>query len=224
MTDSIGTVVWAADYKPFGEATITVSTIINNLRFPGQYYDAESGLNQNGFRDYNPVLGKYQESDPLLLSFFYRNRNIFLIRSLARVPERLQPYSYVANNSVNLIDSLGLYHCVDDANCDFTPDMDAAIQCFDDCTHHDTVVTSGRRNGQQNQHGQGTACDVGRNNNPDVSRPDAERCRAQCFSEGYGQEEQNCGSDGTHYHLQLHTVPGGLPRFRPGIAPCQRTP
>jgi hypothetical protein len=40
LTDSNGTVVWAADYKPFGEATIT-----NNLRFPGQYYDAETGLN-----------------------------------------------------------------------------------------------------------------------------------------------------------------------------------
>jgi RHS protein len=42
MTDASGAVVWAADYKPFGEATITVSTITNNLRFPGQYYDAES--------------------------------------------------------------------------------------------------------------------------------------------------------------------------------------
>jgi hypothetical protein len=29
MTDSSGTVVWSADYKPFGEATITVSTITN---------------------------------------------------------------------------------------------------------------------------------------------------------------------------------------------------
>jgi uncharacterized protein RhaS with RHS repeats len=47
MTDSSGTVVWAADYKPFGEVTITVSTITNNLRFPGQYYDAETGLNYN---------------------------------------------------------------------------------------------------------------------------------------------------------------------------------
>jgi RHS repeat-associated protein len=34
-----------------------------NLRFPGQYYDAETGLNYNGARDYNPVLGRYIESD-----------------------------------------------------------------------------------------------------------------------------------------------------------------
>lgn len=63
MTDSSGTVVWSADYKPFGEATVTISTITNNLRFPGQYYDAETGLNYNYYRDYNPVIGRYVEAD-----------------------------------------------------------------------------------------------------------------------------------------------------------------
>ncbi len=65
MTDSSGTVVWAADYKPFGEATITVGTITNNLRFPGQYYDTETGLNYNLNRDYNQVIGRYIEADPI---------------------------------------------------------------------------------------------------------------------------------------------------------------
>jgi RHS repeat-associated protein len=35
-----------------------------NLRFPGQYYQAETGLNQNVNRDYDPLTGKYIESDP----------------------------------------------------------------------------------------------------------------------------------------------------------------
>jgi RHS repeat-associated protein len=65
MTDSSGTVVWAADYKPFGEATVTVSTITNNLRFPGQYFDAETGLNYNYFRDYDPATGRYKQADPI---------------------------------------------------------------------------------------------------------------------------------------------------------------
>ena len=65
MTDSSGAVVWSADYKPFGEATITVSTITNNLRFPGQYYDVETGTHYNYFRDYNPVIGRYIERDPI---------------------------------------------------------------------------------------------------------------------------------------------------------------
>ncbi len=34
-----------------------------NLRFPGQYYQAETGLNQNWNRDYDPVVGRYIESD-----------------------------------------------------------------------------------------------------------------------------------------------------------------
>jgi RHS repeat-associated protein len=36
-----------------------------NLRFPGQYYDAETGLHYNYFRDYDPVTGRYVESDPI---------------------------------------------------------------------------------------------------------------------------------------------------------------
>jgi len=63
MTDSSGQVVWSADYKPFGEATVTVSTITNNLRFPGQYYDAETGLHYNLNRTYNTALDRYIESD-----------------------------------------------------------------------------------------------------------------------------------------------------------------
>ncbi len=65
ITDSSGTVVWAADYKPFGEATIITSTITNNLRFPGQYYDSETGLNYNYFRDYNLMIGRYVEVDTI---------------------------------------------------------------------------------------------------------------------------------------------------------------
>ena len=32
-----------------------------NLRFPGQYYDAETGLSQNWNRDYDPLTGRYIE-------------------------------------------------------------------------------------------------------------------------------------------------------------------
>jgi RHS repeat-associated protein len=91
MTDSTGQVVWAADYKPFGEATITVSTITNNLRFPGQYYDAETGLNYNYFRDYNPEIGTYVEADPIGLD------------------GGINLYVYANNNSINLEDPLGLF-------------------------------------------------------------------------------------------------------------------
>ncbi len=36
-----------------------------NNRFPGQYYDEETGTHYNYFRDYDPSLGRYIESDPI---------------------------------------------------------------------------------------------------------------------------------------------------------------
>jgi RHS repeat-associated protein len=39
--------------------------LVMNLRFPGQYYDAETGLNYNYFRDYEQATGRYIEPDPI---------------------------------------------------------------------------------------------------------------------------------------------------------------
>jgi RHS repeat-associated protein len=44
-------VVWQADYHPFGKVLESVTTISNNVRFPGRYFDRESGLNYNYFRE-----------------------------------------------------------------------------------------------------------------------------------------------------------------------------
>ena len=46
--------------------------------FPGQYHDAETGLNYNYFRTYNPATGRYTQSDPIGLRGglnFYRYAN-----------------------------------------------------------------------------------------------------------------------------------------------------
>jgi RHS repeat-associated protein len=65
LTDEVGAVVWRATYDPFGQATVTTSTITNNLRYPGQYFDSETGLYYNMARYYDPKIGRYITSDPI---------------------------------------------------------------------------------------------------------------------------------------------------------------
>ncbi|MCO7225747.1 RHS repeat-associated core domain-containing protein [Pleionea sp. CnH1-48] len=89
MTDNSQNVVWNASYTPFGEAQVTVNTVENNIRFPGQYYDVESGLHYNYFRDYDPSIGRYIESDPIGLG------------------DGVNTYSYTHQNPVNYYDSNG---------------------------------------------------------------------------------------------------------------------
>lgn len=48
--------------------TASGRSLTYNLRFPGQYYMAETGLSQNLSRDYDPVVGRYIESDPIGLA------------------------------------------------------------------------------------------------------------------------------------------------------------
>ncbi len=67
LTDASGQVVWKASYSPFGKASITTQGPTFNLRFPGQYYDAETGLHYN-WRRYDPNTGRYITSDPIGLA------------------------------------------------------------------------------------------------------------------------------------------------------------
>lgn len=89
--------VWQAEYEPFGLASVQNDpdrdghTFVLNLRFPGQYADAESGTHYNLMRDYDPTTGRYLTPDPL---------GIF---------DGLNTYAYAHSNPVNRFDSLGLY-------------------------------------------------------------------------------------------------------------------
>jgi RHS repeat-associated protein len=68
VMDGAGAVVWSGDYKPFGEVTSGVSTIQNQFRFPGQYYEKETELHYNYHRYYQPKAGRYATTDPIGLT------------------------------------------------------------------------------------------------------------------------------------------------------------
>jgi RHS repeat-associated protein len=95
LTNDQGQIVWKADYKPFGEVDIMIEKVKNNFRFPGQYYDEETGVHYNWFRDYNPTIGRYIEPDPIGLM---RQRNVLTA---------LNFYAYGLNNPLNVKDING---------------------------------------------------------------------------------------------------------------------
>jgi RHS repeat-associated protein len=65
MTSPTKTTVWAATWKPWGEVQTLSGTTTNNLRYPGQYFQIETGLHYNHHRMYDPVTGRYTQPDPL---------------------------------------------------------------------------------------------------------------------------------------------------------------
>lgn len=66
ITNQNQQVVWMGDYEPFGKVATNASNSIEIFsRFPGQYLDPETGLYYNYFRDYDPSIGRYIESDPI---------------------------------------------------------------------------------------------------------------------------------------------------------------
>lgn len=95
LSNSQGTTVWSMQHVAFGQAWINNDpdgdgiAVEFNQRFPGQYYDQETGLNYNYYRDYDPSLGRYIQSDPIGLR------------------GGLNTYAYVGANPVNYIDPYG---------------------------------------------------------------------------------------------------------------------
>ncbi|RRD63509.1 hypothetical protein EII19_13715, partial [Comamonadaceae bacterium OH2310_COT-174] len=64
-TDKNGNQTWAQVSQAFGKATISANASTEiNIRFPGQYYDKETGTHYNFHRDYDPSTGRYLQSDP----------------------------------------------------------------------------------------------------------------------------------------------------------------
>ncbi|WP_081771954.1 RHS repeat-associated core domain-containing protein [Paraburkholderia nodosa] len=66
IEDKAWRVVWeAAEIDPYGAIEVAAgNTVDYALRWPGHYFDSETGLHDNRFRSYSPRLGRYLQSDP----------------------------------------------------------------------------------------------------------------------------------------------------------------
>jgi RHS repeat-associated protein len=95
MTDVNQKMVWQADLSEAGIAKVASNALGAmeelNLRLPGQYFDAETGLHDNFHRTYDPATGRYLQPDPL------------------GYPDGPDPYLYASGDPVNRIDPKGLY-------------------------------------------------------------------------------------------------------------------
>lgn len=106
LTPRLGTsdakaIVWRWEGEAFGDVEAHGPMEVN-LRFPGQYFDAETGRHYNYFRDYDPAIGRYLTSDPIGLA------------------GGLNTYAYVFNNPLRWVDPLGLFCTFDFAKHYYT--------------------------------------------------------------------------------------------------------
>jgi RHS repeat-associated protein len=96
ILDSTNRVIWKWHSDAFGQGAPEEDPdgdgdlFIYNLRFPGQYYDRETGLHYNYFRDYDPSTGRYPQADPV------------------GIAGGLNVYAYGLNNPLTYTDPLGL--------------------------------------------------------------------------------------------------------------------
>ncbi|MGE0278704.1 MAG: RHS repeat-associated core domain-containing protein [Nitrospiraceae bacterium] len=212
MADAAGTTVWRWDQQePFGNNPADEDPDANSvafdlpLRLPGQRYDGESGLHYNYFRDYDPSIGRYGESDPIGLR------------------GGLNTYAYVSGDPLSSADPYGLfkYNAPPPRTVPVPPAVEAMVVCLENCLGIQIVITGGAEqqgHSTGSKHYSGQAVDVGFYSNPGIQSRSKEFfcCALQCGFD-YGQTE---GGRGPHYHLQ--TVPGlGVPRIPRDACMCK---
>ncbi len=117
LTQANGQAVWQWAYSAFGDEQPTTAAkrftsemtnpttgatsipdVTFNLRYPGQYFDEETGLHYNYFRTYAPGTGRYTQGDPIGLDGGW-NR-----------------FGYVSSNPLSFYDPFGLQAAIPDPN------------------------------------------------------------------------------------------------------------
>jgi len=95
LTDNSGELRAAYHYDPWGNLESSDGNVPNRFLFTNEEQDPATSLYYLRARWYDPKVGRFLTQDP-------RNPN-------ARHPQTLNPYIYVLNNPINLIDPAGLW-------------------------------------------------------------------------------------------------------------------
>jgi RHS repeat-associated protein len=154
LVTNTGSVVWSAKANAFGNTTVDpLSTITNNLRFPGQFFDAESELHYNWNRYYDPQSGRYITRDPIGLKggmntyIYANNRPLKNIDPTGNVPiTRVDP---IKDGRCGYLRIMVLIHCKSDmpnqgCNCerDTCPVLLEKLDSFFNCIQYQTMLTA----------------------------------------------------------------------------------
>ncbi len=116
MSGPGGEVANAYSYGSFGELQVTQATVTNDYTFTGRRHDADIDSYHFRARQYDPKLGRFLQPDPRTPSSFEQLRTSLAaampamadtLEELLSIPQALNPYAYVMNNPLNLVDPSG---------------------------------------------------------------------------------------------------------------------
>ena len=191
-----GSATWgSAQWGGFNWGATGPSLALTNLRFPGQYFDNETALNQNWNRDYDPTIGRYIQGEGFDVGDIQGERN------------GENSYTYVDSGPIIEIDPFGLYKVFARLPAPST-EMAALLSCIESKTGLKLTVTSTSTINKQHTvgtpHARGVAADLRYPANP----ADAAKilCAAGACGAGFGLDEKKHPSqkaNGPHVHIQI---------------------
>jgi len=220
-------------YDSFGKLTASTGTLTNPFQYTGREFDQETGIYEYRARYYDPSAGRFVSEDPIN---FWSGVNFYAYVGNSSVnlidPSGLQPGWW--NGVMNWLfppvspPPTGQwptppaptlpFKCTVPGECDFTPDMSSALDCFRINLGRQPTITCGHgRHKDTDPHSRGEATDMGHGSNPWLTTDQVKSAFENCFANAYGQEEYNDGGTTTHYHLQDTPGVGGATGFSPTV-------